>query len=317
MGNQIDKNNTNIMCNIRKRINRYLNEEIKRNEKIITEKWPYYDKMDDMMHYVYNAISQNLPNGVIYNIYDGIWLKKGNIPNLCVFDINHITLEYYVYVCSNDELCKLIIDEGYSENNFDEKNKTLTITLYTVLYQLVEEPSNKNLSHELEHILQISNGSKYNKNYSELIDNAYKQASEVISNSANYNPADILLAWLIYYSNPHEQDAFINEYYQDLRSNKQFINDEDSATHIKYKDYISKYEFFLNNIQGEKINNAIKRYGLFGYNLKNFQIMCEKGSKRFFKKMKNVEKHFKGVIKNANENHFHLSPITNGSIIYL
>ena len=38
-----------------------------------------------------------------------------------------------------------------------------------------------------------------------------------------------------------------------------------------------------------------KILGLNGYNIKNFQIMIDKGLHRFEKKMNNIEKHFKNI----------------------
>ena len=183
--------------------------------------------------------------------------------------------------------------------------------------QLIEEPSNKNLSYELEHILQISQGIKNNPRYDQLVNSAYNMASSVIADSENKNKFDVIIAWLIYYSNKHEQDAFMNEYYQDLRNMKSLMNDKNSETHLRYNDYLKKVAIFKNNINNQTLLQALSQYKIYGYNVKNFQIMIDKGLHRFQKKMNNIEKHFKNIVKKANEDKIRLGKINNGSLIRL
>lgn len=298
-------------------IHKHINQLIQKNKELIFERWSYSSQMDDMMDYVYTQLSNDLPNSKTRKIDNGIWLKTNVIDNLSIFGVNDVTFEYYVYVCENDEMCKYVINNCYSMNNFNEMNNELAITFYTVNYQIVEEPSNKNLSHELEHILQISQGRKNNTNYSLLMDGTYNLASQIISDETNINIYDETIAWLMYYSNPHEQDSFMNEYYQDLRCHRQFLNSNDSETHLRYYDYVDKYNFFINNMNKTDLLTAVKKYKLYGYTIGNINLMCQNGIKRFKKKMNNIEKHFKTVINRANEQKIRLKPITNGSIRFL
>lgn len=62
---------------------------------------------------------------------------------------------------------------------------------------------------------------------------------------------------------------------------------------------------------------AVIKYKLYGYTISNINLMCQKGVKRYKKKMNNIEKHFKTVINRANEQKIRLKPITNGSIRFL
>ena len=302
---------------IKETVFKCFSEKIKEREQLLTEMWSYSDNMDDMMDYVYGQLSKHLYKAKLNKIDYGIGLHSGTIDNLTIFGIEGITFEYYVYECMNDNICRYVIENAYNENNYSEEDKHLVVTFFTVLGQLIEEPSNKNLSHELEHILQISMGMKNNPKYSQLTGDAYKKASRVIHEMGNDNSFDCLIAWLIYYSEQHEQDAFMNEYYQDLRNMKQFIRDENSETHIRYMDYKNKCEIFKNNINNKNMLNALSEYKLYGYNVNNFTIMIDKGLHRFKKKMNNVEKHFKDVVKTANESHLRLGPIKNGSLIIL
>lgn len=306
----------NIKSKITEVVTNVLREESQYNAKLMTEHWSYLDDMDSAMSHIYDLISNNAKNDSTANIGYGIQFRKGEIRELSLFGINGITFFYYIYNSSNDSTCDFVIRECYSENNYDEENKILTITLYTVNGQLIEEISNKNLSHELNHILQISMGSTNNKNYSTLVNGAYNYASEIIT-SDDPNDYDKLVAWLIYYSNPHEQDAFMNEYYQDLRNHKQYIYDKNSETHNRLADYKGLCDKYKKSINSKELTNAVSKYKLYGYNIKNINIMIDKGLHRFIKKMKNIEKHFIDVVYMANETHFHLKPISNGSLIVL
>ena len=294
-----------------------IKDKINEREKLITEMWSYSDQMDNTMDYVYDILSKNIHNGEMYKLDYGIGLRRGIIKNLTLFGIDDITFEYYIYECRDNETCRYIINNAFSENDYSENEKHLVVTFYTVMGQLIEEPSNKNLSHELEHILQISQGIKNNPRYNQLVNSAYNMASSVIADSDNKNKFDVIIAWLIYYSNKHEQDAFMNEYYQDLRNMKSLINDKNSETHLRYNDYLKKVAIFKNNINNQTLLQALSQYKIYGYNIKNFQIMIDKGLHRFQKKMNNIEKHFKNIVKKANEDKIRLGKINNGSLIKL
>ena len=72
-----------------------------------------------------------------------------------------------------------------------------------------------------------------------------------------------------------------------------------------------------NNINNQTLLQALSQYKIYGYNVKNFQIMIDKGLHRFQKKMNNIEKHFKNIVKKANEDKIRLGKINNGSLIRL
>lgn len=229
-----------------------LKEECSKNERLIKEHWLYLGYMDSTMEHIYDLIGQNIKNDAIENIGYGIQFRKGEIRGITIFDINGIELDYYIYNSPNDQICDFVIKERYSENNYDEENKILSVTIYTVNGQLIEENSNKNLSHELNHILQISKGSSKNRNYSLLVNGAYNYASEIITNGKS-DFYDKLIAWLIYYSNPHGQDSFMNGYYQDLRNHKQFIQNKDSETYKRLDDYRKRCQQFKLNINNQEL----------------------------------------------------------------
>lgn len=302
--------------NLKNVIYEVFREHLDECKTLITERWSYSDDMDDAIGHVYDVVTSCIRDGNVKlnKIGDGVGLYSGS-DKISLFGIDDITLNFYVYECPDDEVCRYMIANAFSENNYDEDEKVLTVTVFTVLGSLVEEISNKNVSHELEHILQVSKGHRGNVRYNSLVDNAYRAASEVINSKGNNNnDFDVIVAWLIYYSNPHEQDAFMNEYYQDLRSMRQLIQDRNSETHIRYYDYCKKYGIVRKYQSNQDFLNILQKYRIYGYTLHNFNIMIDKGLKRFLKKMKNIEKHFTDIVKNANESHYRLTPIKNGSL---
>ena len=158
---------------------------------------------------------------------------------------------------------------------------------------IIEDFSNTNIKHELEHILQISKGKQNNEKYKSLVSDAYFMATNVLYNRDKHSHADYVIAKLIYYSDPHEQDAFMNEYYDSLKRNFHYLITKSSETHLRLKEYNELINYFNENITNSNLLSSLNKYRIFGYTKHNFKIMIDKGVKRFQKKMNNIEKHFK------------------------
>ena len=104
-----------------------IKDKINEREKLITEMWSYSDQMDNTMDYVYDILSKNIHNGEMYKLDYGIGLRRGIIENLTLFGIDDITFEYYIYECRDDETCRYIINNAFSENISErdiDKSKT-------------------------------------------------------------------------------------------------------------------------------------------------------------------------------------------------
>ena len=100
-----------------------IKDKINEREKLITEMWSYSDQMDNTMDYVYDILSKNIHNGEMYKLDYGIGLRRGIIENLTLFGIDDITFEYYIYECRDDEACRYIINNAFSENDYSENEK--------------------------------------------------------------------------------------------------------------------------------------------------------------------------------------------------
>lgn len=285
-------------------IENILREALQEQEEYLFETWSHSDEIDDALEEVYDTVSKTIhlsDNKVI--VKNKLSLRIGE-TEITLFGLN-LKLFYFVYIAKDDATADYAIRECYEKNGIDENNQTLIITVYTVNGELLEPISNKRISHELEHLLQISKGKKNNRNFQNLMDLAYEKANNVISNSDRYNNIDLNIAWLYYYSNPHEQDSFVNEYYFDLCWMKEHYIDKNNETRKRLSFYEAKIEWYNENKTKPEVINAVQQYRTIGMPKKNFEVMIKKGLQRFERKIKNVEKHFTDRNKFLKVHHMH------------
>lgn len=287
----------------------YLTEGKK--QKIITEKWSISDKIDDGINIILNTILKDYStHAECYKLDDGLWFYKNEDIPIEIFDIN-TKLTYFYYFTNDAKICDFVYNNASSLNGFDEKNNTLYITLYSINGEIQTDYSIKNLVHETEHLLQIHYGLKNNINYKKLTSDAYDFATSKIYNEKFNNFAEKVIAFLIYYSDSHEQDAFVNEYYKEIISNIGVLYNNTAEINRINELYQYYIDCFHSNID-KNIDylNALNEYKQFGYNQTNFCIMLKKQKHRLEKKINNVKKHFKHISE-YNKQGVRLSPSNN------
>lgn len=280
-----------IIENVKKIISQKINESI----ELITEKWSISDEVDNFSEKMLKDILLDIPNAKQESIDNGLLFVSNIIKNYSICEQN-FELNYYIYNCSNESLCDFVYKEGMNLNGYEEDKKVLHLTLYMINNIWKMEYCEKNVSHEIEHILQINYGFTKNENYKKLTDEAYEHANYILRQECGYSKVDRNIAWIVYYSNSHEQDAFMQEYARELRRNPSLILTKKSETHKIFNNYEQYCQYFLENKDQIAVKNAVKQYRIFGYNMKNFQMMATKQLKRFKKKMTNIEKNFKDKI---------------------
>lgn len=269
---------------------------ISENTKLITEKWSICDKVQDGVENVLNTIYQTVFDGDCDCIIERqLYLYQGTIKNFNLFD-DLITINYFVYNCSNKEYCDYIYEQGYELNGYIESEKILNITLYMINSKWNENICENNVVHELEHILQIKYGKMNNKNYSSLMKGCYNLANSILQDKSKHSQYEVCLALLFYYCNSHEQDAFIQEYARDLKKNPKEMLMQTNEIHKILNLVENNYKFFIDN--ENNFSNAIKAYRIFGYNTNSMKVMFSKQIDRFKKKIKNVEKNFQNTLIN-------------------
>lgn len=276
---------------IQKHMKNFVNENI----RLINEKWSISDDV------------QNASEKVLTDIHDALYKSKcttvikkqlyfysGVINNYKLFN-KTIDLYFYVYECLNNEICQQVCNEGYHIDGFEEENNSLNLTLYMIQGTWNELYCEKNVVHELEHVLQIGYGEMNNDKYERLTNDCYHYASKVITNKERYDKFDIMLAKLFYYCNTHEQDAFIQEYAIELRHNLGLLFTEGTELHTILKNLKEYYSQFITD--KFSFNKAVNNYRIYGYTYSTMTKMFSRRIQRLEKKMKNVEKNFKVRIK--------------------
>lgn len=272
---------------IREQVKKGLQQMLEENLTLITEKWSICDEVDEYYDKILEDIRKDIINSHIEKLDNGLVVYMNEIGHYKILQ-QTFTINYYIYNCANSYICDFIYNEGASLNGYQEDEKILNITLYMI---------NNNLSREIEHIIQINYGFTKNANYKKLMTPTYDQANEVLRSENGYNEIEKALAWLIYYSNSHEQDAFMQEYAKELRKNPSLMITKKSYTHVILNNYIYYANYFLDNINNKNVLNAIKLYRIYGFNTSNMKMMCTKQLNRFKRKMNNVEKNFKNENK--------------------
>lgn len=153
------KENNKVLCKeqLTNVIKSVFKEVINENVSLINERWSYSEEIENSIDILYDAIGNSQKQ--FFKIATGIGLYKGK-TNVELFGMVNIRLIYYMYYCGDDDICRYVMKNGYSENNYSEENKALTLTICTVRGNVIKEPTERNIVHELEHILQISKGKK-------------------------------------------------------------------------------------------------------------------------------------------------------------
>lgn len=277
---------------------------LKEEESFLLETWSHYEEIDSAIDYIYTAIGNVARNTRDKTIVKGrIYLRSGE-THVNVFK-RELKLVFHMYIATDKEAADYMIKHCYAQNGLSADQKTLVLTIYTIMGNLLEPVSNKNVAHELKHILQISKGFENNVNYTSIADLSYEHSSTILSNSGSHTQTEINIAWLYYYSNPHEQDAFMGEYYKELCYGNQYILDKNSETHERQRHFENLLAWYNSNKTNPEVVEAISQYRVFGMPKRNFEAMINKSYKRFLKKMKSIEKHFSEKAQYLKENKFH------------
>lgn len=279
-----------------KEIRKHINKSIVENRVILDEQWSHSDEVEKECDTLFEYLQSNFHKYDYERITRDIVLFIGEIENYKMFN-SDIRINFYVYNTNSVEMIDYLYNGGgYYVNGYEEKNRTLTITLYAINNTLQQQITKETLVHELEHIMQISYSIKNNTNYRKLTSDIYDIANNVIRNQENYSQADCIVAYLIYYSKSHEQDAFMQSYYQELKSNRFAQVTHNSETHNILSIYQEYYEWLLNNQNNVNLN----LYKLYGVTYSNLTKYVGRQLERFKRKMKNIEKSFPLQRRNIN-----------------
>ena len=281
-----------------------LKKILEEQEDFLFEQWSHYADIDFATEYIYQRVADTVYKAKDVTVVEGKSYCRRGVTEINVFG-KDLKLYFLMYIATDNEFVNYMINYCYSHNGIDKNENIIYITLYTVNGELLEPMCNKTVAHELKHVLQMAKSEKNDINYDGLGDLAFEHSAEVLDNTPNYSAADVYVAWLYYYSNPHEQDAFMEEYYKDLCYAKEFIEDEKSETHTRFKEYENLIQWYQENKDDNEVVSAVNQYRVHGMPKRNFETMITNGYKRFKRKMNNIEKHFKESSQYLKEHHYH------------
>lgn len=267
-------------------------------DQVITERWSHSEEIDAAAESIYEKIRQTIRGAQEHEIIrHELYLRTGE-TSLTLFG-RKITLNYYVYIAYGEESLTLAINNGASLNGISDDETAMYVTIYTLRGEVIEKISNRNVYHEAEHMLQISMGQKNNPSYRRLVKNCYRRVKDVLGNQDEHSQTEVNIAWLYYYSEPHEQDAMMNEYYSDLVNMRQVIGTQKTPTQEVLDNYQKLAQWFERHKNTADVRKEAETYRRLGMQSDSFLLMVRKGLRRFEKKMRNVEKHFASAVRES------------------
>ena len=222
---------------------------------------------------------------------------KGNIivdVNSCFkddkkhFEINKLDVKYIMYlVDSYDEYYNSLEHNSWSSY----EDRTMTI-VFAVIEGKVHPEFLSDIYHEVEHLFQYGMGMQ------KRID-LYDAIVEELQNNNN-TELQKAMCRLIYYTFSHEQDAFANQFYAFLKTNKPTISfDELLYTSTEYVHFYNDLMHYNHNINKNRDegNELLQKLGM---TFEQFNKRIHFGGKRLKNKLKNVYDRHQYELKESN-----------------
>ena len=246
-------------------------------EKIIEQTEDYVSSTAPLMSRV-NRVSY-FENEFDYNV-------KGIFKN-----IEKIRVKYLVYLFSNQYEC----DYSLANNRklqficyADDKTNTIMVSSYLVKMQ---PPSDlyESIAHELQHLFEYGHGMKKNVSL-------YDNMVSALNNAKTQYEYDILMC--LYYSFPHEQTAFLQQYYQKLHRSFRVDSFEDSIRQTGLSDFKKRLNnvCFLNKENNTYTPKNIKQFedtlSKIGMSYKHWEKRVKKGYEYFLYRFSNAYNKF-------------------------
>ena len=251
------------------------------NKKLLQEKNSVSDQVIAITNKIYDEIRNDFNNIELFlsQVY-GMQEVKENVIRVPLDDIEeglgNLTVKYTVYLAGeNDDLETMDRILGEKANSqYDDTTDIMTIV--TTFQKDHFAPDTEGIIyHEVTHFYQYRMGMK------KRVD-LYKKVKDYIDEGTN-DIDGYYVALALYYTFPHEQDAFAHEFYSLLvqSDGKMEINDYNNYHWAKHA-----YDIVKNNYKGNQtMTNAI---GDLGYSIKDYFLRLHYGIKRFERKLHNV-----------------------------
>ena len=222
-----------------------------------------------------NCIIEDLPNiDEEFNKYYQC-LFKTNTFNLSFQDefpfLEDVILKYVVYLVDDKDMYDFLTQKIRIDLNssYDDLNNKLTIVTCFINGKPIADFS-ESIIHEITHMYQYNIGmDKKRSLYDTMVD--------MLSDGSNIDRYYVALA--LYYTFPHEQDAFTHQFYKGEDSNIENFE--------PFKNFNKAFEIVRNNYRTNKaMQNGIHE---LGYSFKSYFKRLHFGLKRFERKLNNVK----------------------------
>lgn len=247
-------------------------------QKLITERHSVSDKVKTLSDFIFDKIKEDLPNReMCRSIFDGIKVKEGSI--VCdLFEIgpqfDNVQLHYTIYFPKDDIDIRLLNEKYLPQLNSSYDNETNELVIVTWIYKgEFAYDAESSVYHELTHLYQYRMGMEKRVSlYDAVIE---LQNNKKIPSYARY------VGLAIYYTFPHEQDAFTHQYYALLKDGYD-IKPTEFGYFKRFKDI---YEILLDYQDNGFVLDAIKS---LGFSISSFFQRLDYSLKRFQKKLTNA-----------------------------
>lgn len=205
------------------------------------------------------------------------FLKGGNI----------LTVNYIMYYTDTKEAYEMLV-RGNSEAN-EETNSIKIVSGF--IDGEVADDFYETIYHELEHLYQYGMGMEKRKTL-------YDKTRELLD-LGEQNIDAYYVGLCCYYSFKHEQDAFVHQFYAQLRQNKDRDKFEVlSQKFAPYQSMLKAYNVIISYKNNERIMDAIND---LGYSRNDFIKLVKYRRKRFTTKMINAYERYMEETSTLNE----------------
>lgn len=250
------------------------------NKNLILEKKSVSDDIIAITTAIYDEIKNDFDKvKLCLSTPYGIEFKE-NVIRVPLNEINeklgNLTVHYVIYFFDSKEEQDYILSRTKLQLNSQYDDRSGVLTMVTSYFPSgFAEDTEGIIYHEVTHFYQYAMGME------KRVD-LYKRMYDYIDGGNNDIDA-YYVALALYYTFPHEQDAFAHEFYSLVcqRDGNMSIDEYTEYGHAKHA-----YEIVKHNYKGNKyMLSAIKS---LGYNVKDYLQRLHYGLKRFEKKLYNV-----------------------------
>lgn len=238
------------------------------------------DVVDISKHIINFIVSDAVKEKPSYSEKTGLKFKENDITcTLSKFDMEDIHIYYLIYFIDNASDIRWL-QKHYDLNcSYDEETREMKIITYVVIDTFAED-FEESVIHETTHMFQYDKGMEKRKNL-------YDNCIELYQSS---NTLESYVGLLLYHTFPHEQDAFVHQFYQHLFDLNLDINDTTDynaiiCNHSRYGELLKFKNIILKNLNNEDVLQAITN---LGFNRITFKKRLLFSFSRFKKKLKNA-----------------------------